>query len=325
MPLPLSWIVEQRSRRRLTATRHGAARRAAVLDDVADRLAQDARRLHVGARRQRSAAAPRTGSSIRPRCRPAPSRDTTSARQSPSASVSRTGLPVSPRTDSRISSSASRASVEMRSLSLVCTIVSSLAPRSSCRSAAMRLRSRCGHLLDAHFGELREVALDLGGGLAHPRFERVATRFGGAAAPSRTTCTSRRPTAMKVTGTTKCSTWMPRHGQLVVLHRELDDDDQRHQRHQHHHQPELLAVRAPREPQVDPRRDQHLDAEQHVPGVGQHEDAVGARQREARRHHRALHEQRHVDRALHESRVAQQELHRAQPPPAARSRTPAIR
>ena len=44
-----------------------------------------------------------------------PSRDTVSARQSASASGSRSGLPVRPRTDRRISSSASRASVEMRS------------------------------------------------------------------------------------------------------------------------------------------------------------------------------------------------------------------
>jgi hypothetical protein len=40
-----------------------------------------------------------------------------------------------------MSSSASRASAEMRWLSLVWTIVSSFAPRSSCRSAAIRLRS----------------------------------------------------------------------------------------------------------------------------------------------------------------------------------------
>ena len=90
--------------------------RAAVLDDVAGGLAQDARGLHVGARRQRLRRCPRSGAShsaSMPAC----------ARRE-----HHLGAPVAqrvgqahrlagePRTDSRISSSASRRQREMRSL-----------------------------------------------------------------------------------------------------------------------------------------------------------------------------------------------------------------
>ena len=169
---------------------HLAVGRAAVLDDVADRLAQDARGLHEGARRQQVLGRPRAGCASRPRSSPGRAAQMVSARQSASASARRIGLPVRPRTDSRISSSASRASSEMRSLSLVWTMVSSLAPRSSCRSAAMRLRSCSVTLLDPQLGQLREIALELGASARAPGARGRCASASARAARARTSGTA---------------------------------------------------------------------------------------------------------------------------------------
>ena len=70
-------------------------------------------------------------------------RDTVSARQSASTSATGSGCAFRLRTDRRISSSASRAWLLTAGsvCPLACTSDSSLAPRSSCRSSAMRSRS----------------------------------------------------------------------------------------------------------------------------------------------------------------------------------------
>ena len=174
MPWPLSWIddAEVAVGDACSAPLQAGA---AVLDDVADRLAQD--RAWSARRRAPAAGAARLlgrRCASRPRLRPGSGATRLGAPVGQRVG-SRTGLPVRPRTDSRISSSASRASVEMRSLSLVCTMVSSLAPRSSCRSAAMRLRScsvTCSTRSSASCAKLRSISV--------VSFAHAALQFGAA-------------------------------------------------------------------------------------------------------------------------------------------------
>ena len=283
-----------------------------MLDDVADGLAQDARGLHVGARRQRlrQLVGRRVQSASMPACA---RRDTTSARQSPSASISCTGLPVRPRTDRRISSSASRASVEMRSDSLVCTMVSSLAPRSSCRSAAMRLRSRsvtCSTRSSASCVKLRSISAVA----SRTRASRCSLALFGRLQRAALLLQQAQARPAPSSPAWQCCASCASSGRdAELLRRVLHGQRQRGHAQQQRHRPERAALRAALRAQVERGRGQRLQRQQHVPDAGHRVQPLRPGQHQASAASAAhCSGSADVDPAVAPLRIAQQELHAGQ-------------
>ena len=241
MPLPLSCTTSCKSPSAMRQ-RIEQCVRAAVLDDVAHRLAQDARGLHEGARRQRlrqflgGRAPVGLDAGLRPGAT-RPRRASRPARRS-AAPACRSG-----RAPTGASLPAPRAPAwRCARDSLVCTMVSSLAPRSSCRSAAMRLRScsvTCSTRSSASWVKLCSISAR---GLADARSPDAPCSPRPPAARVPCCCSRRRPTSTIASGVAICASCVGTRAACrtvcaSVLHRQR----QRGHAQQQRHRPERAA------------------------------------------------------------------------------------
>ena len=166
-----------------------------------------------------------------------------------------------------------------------------------------------GHLLDAQRRQLREVALDLRGGFLHALLQQRAIDFCRLQrAPEH--LQQPRSDAQQQQWKREVQGLHGQPGQPAVLHRDFVHHEQAHAAQRDSHRPEIVAMVLPRKPQVDRDGCDQFGCHQHEPGAGRREEVVCTDRGEADRHQHALQQQCDRDRARSHSGIAQQELHR---------------